>query len=217
MYNTKAANIIIWDWNGTLLNDVDHCIRSMNRLLLKRNLPFLEKQRYLEVFTFPVRNYYLSLGFDFATEPFEIPAEEFVLEYQHGFENVELYEGVERALEFFKNLGKHQYILSAMEHDALIKSVKERNIHVYFNNINGINNNLAYGKTELAKQIIEKNSIDKSKAVWIGDTLHDAEVAHEMGISTILIASGHQSRQRLEKSGHLVLDSLQELVMYFSK
>ena len=69
---------IIWDWNGTLLNDTKLAVESMNKILLKRGLPVLTVERYKHVFTFPVRDYYQSVGFDFDKEPFEIPAMEFI-------------------------------------------------------------------------------------------------------------------------------------------
>jgi phosphoglycolate phosphatase len=65
---------IIWDWNGTLLNDVEVAINSINRLLYDRNLVPLTLERYLDVFTFPVQDYYEVIGFDLINEPFEIPA-----------------------------------------------------------------------------------------------------------------------------------------------
>ncbi len=33
-----GKQIIIWDWNGTLLNEVQMCVNCMNELLGKRNL-----------------------------------------------------------------------------------------------------------------------------------------------------------------------------------
>ena len=68
MKNKKA---IIWDWNGTLLDDVELCINSMNLLLKERNLQALTIDRYREIFTFPVKEYYQKAGFNFKTENFE--------------------------------------------------------------------------------------------------------------------------------------------------
>ncbi|MCK4288095.1 MAG: HAD hydrolase-like protein, partial [Bacteroidales bacterium] len=59
---------IIWDWNGTLLNDIDICINSINILLEHRNIENLTKEIYKEIFTFPVKDYYSKAGFDFTKE-----------------------------------------------------------------------------------------------------------------------------------------------------
>ncbi len=61
---------IIWDWNGTLLNDLDLCISAINVLLGKRELPLLNRQTYKAVFSFPVKDYYKAVGFRFFQRKF---------------------------------------------------------------------------------------------------------------------------------------------------
>jgi phosphoglycolate phosphatase len=100
---TGKFETIIWDWNGTLLDDTDLCIRSMNKLLADRSLPELSKERYLEVFDFPVEKYYRSIGFDFSVEPFEVPALQFIDLYAEGISNCQLHQGVAEALSFFRS------------------------------------------------------------------------------------------------------------------
>ena len=70
---------IIWDWNGTLLDDVDYCRSIINTILIKNNLPQLSFDRYREVFTFPVQDYYKEAGFDFNKVSFEIINESIAL------------------------------------------------------------------------------------------------------------------------------------------
>lgn len=211
-----SVETILWDWNGTLLDDKSHCIRSMNLLLKKRQLPLLCPERYLQVFTFPVKEYYLSLGFDFSTEPFEIPAEEFIVHYNEGLSRVPLFAEVEKILSYFQAKGIRQYIVSAMEHNALLKSVEERNILHYFYRIQGINDNLAHGKTAMAQRLIQEEGIDNQRTVFIGDTLHDAEVASQIGVNCLLISQGHQHHDRLKKTGSPVLNSLGDVYGYFN-
>lgn len=49
----KNIKHIIWDWNGTLFDDVDICVDNINWLLKKYNLPEITKEKYREIFTFP--------------------------------------------------------------------------------------------------------------------------------------------------------------------
>ena len=72
------AAYVVWDWNGTLFDDVALCIQVMNGMLEKRGLPRLAgPKQYRQVFTFPVEEYYKALGFDFSREPFsQLPAQE---------------------------------------------------------------------------------------------------------------------------------------------
>jgi phosphoglycolate phosphatase len=62
---------IIWDWNGTLLDDTELSVQTMNQMLQKRNLQQLTHASYKEVFSFPVKDYYRKIGFNFTSEPFE--------------------------------------------------------------------------------------------------------------------------------------------------
>ncbi len=45
----------------------------------------------------------------------------------------------------------------------------------------------------------------------IGDTIHDNEVAAELGIRCVLVAGGHQSENRLRSTGTFVISRLKEL------
>lgn len=208
----NSVSSVLWDWNGTLLNDVNHCICCMNILLKQRKLDRLFKKRYLEVFTFPVKTYYTHLGFTFETEPFEIPAEEFIQHYNKGLKKVPLFNDALPLLEFFHKKGMHQYIVSAMQHNALHESVASHNILHYFSRVQGIEDNLAHGKTAIAMALMNDVKIIPKQTLLIGDTLHDVEVAREIGVKNILIARGHQHHTRLRANGNKVYLSLKELL-----
>ena len=89
---------VIWDWNGTLLDDLHLSLRIINLLLKRRSLPELSRDRYREVFTFPVKDYYREIGFDFDREPFEIPAREYIDIYNRDVSTCGLQTGATDAL-----------------------------------------------------------------------------------------------------------------------
>ncbi len=217
MINTSLSHCynIIWDWNGTLLNDLEVCVDSINRLLNKRNLTPLNISRYLDIFTFPVKDYYAIAGFKFNEEPFETVAVEFMGHYLHLVRTTGLHSAAKSTLSWFKNSGREQIILSAMEHNELVKLVNEHGIQEYFSHIFGIDDHLANGKLALASSAIKKTGFKKEETCLIGDTLHDAEVATELGINCLLVAGGHQSEERLKASGYAVIHSLKEIERIF--
>ena len=206
---------IIWDWNGTLLNDLRLCVKTINSLLEKRSLPVLTTSSYKEVFSFPVKDYYEKVGFDFSKEDFEIPAKEFIDQYNSEVNKCDLHENTIEVLEQFKIEGLKQYILSAMKQDMLNTTLKQNNIYYYFEDIVGLNNHYAASKVERGRELIRRNNIKKDTALMIGDTEHDFEVAQELGIVCVLISDGHQSQKRLENTGVKVLNSLRDLLSSF--
>lgn len=202
---------IIWDWNGTLLNDVDIAVNSINQLLGDRNLKLLTIEKYLEVFTFPVQDYYEQIGFDLKKEPFEIPAFQFISIYNKAVETCGLYKEVIPSLTKLCNGGYRQFILSAMEQQQLEKTVRDNGISCFFEDLYGLSDHFAKSKVENGMSLIRERGLDPEKTLLIGDTTHDYDVASVIGCSCVLIAKGHQSRERLLKSGANVLDSLDEI------
>jgi phosphoglycolate phosphatase len=205
-------NSVIWDWNGTLLNDIDHCIRSINVLLNHRNLPQINKETYKEVFSFPVKEYYKNIGFDFEKEDFSIPAHQFIALYNDGFNSCSLQKSAVQVLSFFRDKGVRQFVLSAMEHEMLVKTLELKGIINFFEGVAGLKDHYAVSKIELGKQLINDFKIEREKTWLIGDTIHDFEVATEIGIRCILIADGHQSVERLRNTGGIVIGELNQLV-----
>ena len=82
---------IIWDWNGTLLNDAFACIYAMNVILRDHGLPQMDETKYMEVFGFPVKEYYKVLGFDFSKVVWEDVAQSFIDIYKDKTMEAELH------------------------------------------------------------------------------------------------------------------------------
>ncbi|MEJ2616368.1 MAG: hypothetical protein P8Z35_15535 [Ignavibacteriaceae bacterium] len=72
---------IIWDWNGTLFDDVELCHNIINGLLIRNEIEEISLQRYREIFDFPVKKYYKTAGLDFNKTSFEILGKQFMDEY----------------------------------------------------------------------------------------------------------------------------------------
>ena len=203
---------IIWDWNGTLLNDTTLCVDAMNSMLTERGKSNVSVAQYRDYFTFPVKDYYSRIGWDFEEEPFDKIGIEFMDLYFQDLEKADLQDDTIDALEFFKEKGVAQYVLSAMEEQSLISSIKKKGIFDYFSAITGINDHYANGKIASAGRLIRKIASNPEEIVLIGDTLHDLEVANHFNLRCFLIAKGHQSKEKLGESGGPVFDSLSELV-----
>lgn len=204
--------IIFWDWNGTLLDDAKTCMETMNKMLACRNMPKLTMDLYKEVFAFPVIEYYKKIGFDFSKESFEDLSVEFIDAYNRALGSAPLAPETTRVLEYYKNIGKQNVIISAMKQDMLEKSVDDKGVTTFFTDILGIDNIYAASKTRITQDYVTRKAISVSDIILIGDTTHDFEVAQEIGCRCILIADGHQSEDRLRSTGAKVVSALSSLV-----
>jgi phosphoglycolate phosphatase len=202
---------IIWDWNGTLLDDAEICREAINKMLKIRNLPELDLEKYRDVFTFPVIEYYKEVGFNFDIEKWEPVAMEFINLYLSALPLCRLTPFAKETLEIFKQKGYRQAIISAMQHDALLKSVSALGISEYFDYIGGIGDHYGGGKIDNARNYFSLSGLSPEKITLIGDTLHDSQVATELNCKCILVATGHQSFQRLQQTGLPVINNLSEI------
>lgn len=204
---------IIWDWNGTLLNDVDVNFEILNILLKRRSLPeFGGKEKYLDMFGFPIIDFYEKAGFDLVGERFEDIAREYSHLYDELFPTVELYEKAEEVLRFFFNAGVNQVIVSASQQRLLTHQVTLHGIDHYFDDILGMRDIYGKGKVSIARYWMAQKGLMGRQVLFIGDTLHDKEVADSIGCDCILVADGHNSKERLVSSGATVVDSIEEII-----
>jgi phosphoglycolate phosphatase len=202
---------IIWDWNGTIINDVDLCVELINELLIIRGFEKLTIASYRKVFTIPVKNYYTQLGFDFSKESFEIIGKQWMDEYERRKFECGLYDGVKDVLLRINRMGIGQSILSAYSQHTLDEMVEYYGLTKYFTHIVGLDNIYAASKLHLGKDLMKRLGNGKGETLLIGDTEHDYEVAAEIGADCVLIANGHQSKEKLEKLNSLVIDDLKNL------
>lgn len=202
---------VFFDFNGTLINDVDLCLELLNGLLASQGKPSIDLNRYKEVFKFPIKDYYLDAGIDFSIESFESMAVRFIEEYQPKSLLCGLFEGVVDTIKGLREKGIKTYILSASERNNLIEQCKHYNIIDCFDEILGIDNIHAGSKIDIALDFINKANIDRDEAIFIGDTLHDYEVACAMGVSCALVSCGHQSMDILSKAGVPIIDSVKDI------
>ena len=205
---------VIWDWNGTLLNDVDFCCRIINRILVENNLPVLSLKKYREIFTFPVQNYYQAAGLDFSKISFEVLGKDFIDEYEEKKLSCSLFENAVDVLSSIHKKGIGQSVLSAYLHDNLVSILDHYNLTKYFDNVIGLDNIYAGSKTHLGLSLVEQLNLPKEQILFIGDTLHDAEVAEAMGVQSILIANGHQVKEKLMGNNRFILNDLLSLKIY---
>ena len=202
---------IFFDFNGTIINDVDLCLDLLNQILNKQNKKMLSMEEYKNVFTFPIRDYYIAAGVDFNIESYESLAKWFIKVYQPLSMECGLFEGIVDTFKYLKDRGYNLYILSASERNNLIEQCENYDIVKYFVDILGIDNIHAASKVNIAIDYMKEHNINGEDVLFIGDTLHDLEVAEAMKAKCMLVSCGHQSKEVLAKGNVEILESINDL------
>ena len=185
----QANGMIFWDWNGTLMDDVDFTHSCLNWMLETHGYPQrYDLAAYREIFGFPIEEYYIRAGFDFARHPYPELAECFMEHYNAGVDACPPSAHAAETLAELSRRGWRQSVLSASRRDYLIEQVAARGL-----------------------QWLAQSGIAPAACVMVGDTQHDAEVAKALGTKCVLYTGGHQSRARLEAVCPNVINDLAQL------
>lgn len=204
---------IIWDWNGTLLNDTWLCVEVLNELLAARNRSTIDPNEYRKQFGFPVIDFYDYLGFDVDVDSFDSISRAFIDAYEaRWLKECSLHQDAETVLRALSAAGLSHSILSAAEQATLERGISHFGIGSHFKAIIGTDNIHALGKVERGRAWMAHLDWPPEAVVLVGDTLHDLEVAEAMGCDCILMTHGHHCPTRLINTGAPLAHSLAELV-----
>lgn len=206
---SPRVRLVLWDWNGTLLDDLTYAIGVRNRTFPAFGLPRIGSvAEYHRQFTFPVRRYYERAGV--TDETFVAVAHAWMAEYVRGFDTVPLHGDAVETLARFAAAGVRQAVLSATRRDMLESQIARFPIRAYFTDVLGLSDIYARSKEAVGLDYLARCGVPAASTLMIGDTLHDAEVARAMGTGCVLVARGHQSRETLLTAGVPVMDTLLE-------
>ncbi len=212
MVNGRRYDLVIWDWNGTLLDDTQTCYQIANDMRVERGMqPMTDIAAYRAVFRFPVVEYYKKMGYTFETEPYESVSEEFVRLYAERVSRCPLQPYARETLQAVLDRGARQVLLSATGQGRLDEQVAMFSLTNCFERVIGGQNNFACGKADYACAFLAECGVPARRALFVGDTDHDFEIAASIGCGCALLVPGHQSREHLASLGAPLLDSLREM------
>ena len=207
------ATHVVWDWNGTLLDDLQCCVEVANTLLGEFGLPALDGVvGYQSRFRFPIVAYYADLGFD--TSPagnFDAAARRYLELYAAASTTCGLHDGAIEALQGLHRAGVRQVVISASEQDSLLAQLAPFALSGWLDGAHGIEDIYAASKEGVARRWLATARVDPADVVFVGDSEHDFEVAAALGARCLLFSGGHHSRAHLAKLGAPVIDHLSQV------
>lgn len=206
-----SVKCVIWDWNGTLLDDTAAALNAFNRQLIERKLPPITLDFYRNNFSFPVKSFYTQCGIELEREDWDRLAKEYHSAYAE--EAKALNRDSRSALEALKSRGIRQYVLSALRQDLLDRAMEEYALGGYFDAVRGVDNLDGASKLERARELVIEIGEKSEDILFIGDALHDAEVAAAVGAKCLLTATGGHDEWRLRRVAPTVRTLLEAVNM----
>ena len=183
----------IFDWSGTLVDDLTMVLDATNYVLQVYDKPALTRQEFRERFRLPYTGFYEEVlpG---------VPLAELEDHFRAGFAHSAasgvispLLPYAQDFLQFLSNRGVRMFILSSMDAQAFDEHAVELGVNHYFE--------ACYAgvldKREQIHQMLEQHDLAVDKTVFLGDMTHDVETAQHGGIASVALLTGYQSREQL--------------------
>ena len=202
--------LVLWDWNGTLLDDVRQSLECVNRLLRRRNMSEITLEQYYSYVDTPIEKFYEHL-FDMSTVDFTEIAKAYHQDYDAQSDSLSLNDGATEVLEYFSAHGVKQTIVSAAHRDMIDNVIDKFGIKHYFDSILSSDDLNAGSKIDRARHYFAQANVLPDETLFIGDTLHDLETAESLGVKCILTTKGHQSIKQFPVDVQVV-NNLNEII-----
>ncbi len=210
--STNRYSYVFWDWNGTIIDDLEINLSVINTLLSDRKMPIISLPEYRKTFTFPIKEFYRRVGFPTDGAEYEQLVHDYWELYKGKSNGIPLMIG---ALDVLNALKKNQikhYILSASDRKMVIDQISAYGIQNLFEEIIAPQDGYALGKIELAKHWMSDKNIPPSDVIMVGDTFHDFETANAINIDCALVNKGHQNLNvSMRDPSMMIFDNIFEL------
>lgn len=207
---------VIWDWNGTLIDDAQETINVVNRQLRGQDLPETTLAQYREIYEHPVKKIYDRLGFTLDEQSWPRFVDEWFEDYSSKVHTLSLHHDAHDTLTTFRSRGCVQAVLSALPHDLLTTCVEQHGVAPFFHTVLGLQDRFGASKVANGSWVMQQISAHPAGTLVIGDSSHDYEVAHALGVDCLLVCRGLESRSRLEANGCPVFEDFGELRAHLS-
>lgn len=211
---SSLANIrhVVFDWNGTLLDDCDLAVATVNTLLRDANLPPVTRLQYRTLFRFPIIDFYHDLGLTGEGGRFPALMRTYLARFNAAVDECALHVGAQATIAGLNAAGLTVSILSASQRDTLIRSVQAKGLETWLLEAVGLEDGHAHGKIAVAHAFVARHQLDPREVLLIGDTDHDHEVAEVLGWSFLFVEHGHQEGVRIRRHQAKVLSDLSVLL-----
>lgn len=199
---------VIWDWNGTLADDLPAVVDSVNLSLASIGEAPITADDYRNHYTRPVRLFYDRLLRRAVTDTEWASIDmTFHNAYAALANHVPLAADARDAIEAVASAGASQSILSMWWHDDLLPEVRRHGLEGFMVRVDGNTKDAGETKQRLLEIHLQELATGNG-AVMVGDAMDDARAALDIGIPCVLYDGGSHHRPELERLGVPVADSL---------
>ena len=200
---------VVWDWNGTLVEDLPIVVESVNAALDAIGEVSITEDDYRAYFTRPVGQFYERLlERSISADEWDTLDRVFHNQYRDALDRVPLAIDAMEAIDAVRARGWSQSILSMWWEDELLDVVARHGLVDRMALVQGNVNDPGGEKARHLLTHVSTLGLDVGSVVMIGDSIDDAVAAGVVGAACVLYDGGSHHLDDLEDVGVPVSESL---------
>jgi phosphoglycolate phosphatase len=195
----KKENLIIFDWNGTLLADTTACLRAMNTVLKALGSPPITRAQYQKHYAMPLDKLYYGVG---VTPEVLRMNEKIIHSIWHEVYSstpIRMRRGAKKMLQTVRKTSCTSIVLSNYIEDRIKEQAERFGVRQHFDDVIAFRLGDATfrtsGKSGRLKKYLQNRPA--REGIIIGDTEEEIEIGRDLGMVTIAITDGMCSTSRL--------------------
>ena len=195
-------NLVVFDWNGTLLADTKACLDGVKHELAIFGMSPITINRYRETFEVPVERFFQNLGISKTArqQKYKQAAKAFHDYYEPRAAHCRTRAGTRAALDWLQKQKIRKVILSNHTSEGIYAQLGRLKLNQYFDAVlanDSISDSYHQGKLGRLKDYLIKNQLSPKQTLIVGDTAEEVLIGKELGINAVAISGGHYSTKRL--------------------
>jgi phosphoglycolate phosphatase len=209
-----AIRHVVFDWNGTLIDDCALAVATVNALRVERGMAPITREEYRRAFRFPIADFYRTIGFEVDHQSFAQLMASYLVRFNAKVDECPLHRGARETLAALRAGGVGVHILSASHRDTLARSLVAKRLHGAFGEVAGLHHELATDKRTIGQALSARLAADPGLILYVGDTDHDYEVASALGWRFLFVDHGHQAADPAAPHCALTIQTLEDTLSH---
>lgn len=207
----KSFELLVFDWDGTLMDSEAHIVTSMQRAMSDAQLPEMAREKIRDIIGLGLREAIARLLPE-ASEDLHLTL---VDRYRYHFfadDPCEPFEGAELVLQVLTAQGYLMAVATGKGRRGLDRVLESTGFGQYFVATRCADETCSKPDPQMLREIIDVIGVMPSQTLMIGDTEYDLEMANAARTASLGMDYGVHSRERLLACGPLgCLSSIKEL------
>lgn len=195
----RHYELLIFDWDGTLMDStgvIAACIQAASRDM---GLPEPTREAASHIIGLGLRQALLTLFPDLPDDQHPELATHYRRHFLARDAEIPLFEGAFALLDELRTSGYLLAVATGKARTGLQRALEHTGLHAHFHATRTADETFSKPHPAMIEELLHELAVDRSRALMIGDTTHDLEMARNAGVASLAAAYGAHPAEQLER------------------